>query len=253
MAFSTSSWERRSGGFRSLLCELSESLTESDVSQIEYIRSVPARRVGDRLGVLRELEKKGEFSPNHTEPLVRLLQEIHRHDLAQQVSNTYQALYPDVGEASGGYAAEPALDESLHHELVVGSAPEDDDQFGVDEFDRRNVAHRSFPLTKISRNTLRRPSDSTMVISVQLPLSPSHSLNQRTLSIHSQVSDSSNKVASTTSLKLKSETFSSSNERQAVGECGMSVTAQTSRSSTAEEFAPLHSPIEVCPPKKQGI
>ena len=71
-------------------------LTESEARQIEYFRGLPQASTGKREGldILMELEKRGEFSPSKAEPLIKLLQEINRYDLAQSVRD-YQAAYPD--------------------------------------------------------------------------------------------------------------------------------------------------------------
>ena len=94
----------RTYAFRKLLVSVSRMLTESEARQIEYLRSLPQAGTGKREGleVLMELEKCGEFSPSKTEPLIKLLQEIDRHDIAHSVKD-HQAAYPDtnIGKKRG--------------------------------------------------------------------------------------------------------------------------------------------------------
>ena len=97
MAASQVPWQERTYAFRKLLVDLSNMLTESEAKQIEYLRGLPQASTGKREGldVLMELEKRGAFSPTKTEPLIELLQEIDRHDIANSVRD-YQAAYPDT-------------------------------------------------------------------------------------------------------------------------------------------------------------
>ena len=92
-------WQKREYAFRKLLIDLSQMLTESESRQIEYLRGLPQASSGKREGldVLVELEKRGAFSPSKTEPLIKLLQEIKRHDLGNSVRD-YQETYPDAGK-----------------------------------------------------------------------------------------------------------------------------------------------------------
>ena len=93
----SSYWQERTYAFRKLLVALSEKLTESEAKQIEYLRGLPQANNGKREGldVLRELEQRGVFSPQKIQPLIKLLQEIKRHDVAEYVREDYQATYPD--------------------------------------------------------------------------------------------------------------------------------------------------------------
>ena len=90
--------QERAYAFRKLLVAVSQMLTESEAKQIEYLRRLP-QATGKREGldVLIELEKCGTFSPAQTKPLIELLQEIERHDIANSVRD-YQETYPDVGK-----------------------------------------------------------------------------------------------------------------------------------------------------------
>ena len=72
----SSYWQERAYAFRKLLVALSEKLTESESKQIEYLRGLPQASNGKREGldVLRELEKRGDFSPKKIQSLIDLLQ-----------------------------------------------------------------------------------------------------------------------------------------------------------------------------------
>ena len=206
----------RSDDFRKLLCFISDRLEGNDIQQILYLRQL-ATTEGTRSGldVLKSLEKRGEFSPNVTQPLVQLLKEVNRHDIAYHVKNVYQATYPDQADES----------------LAVGPDPDPapcEEEPPEEKFDRKNVVLRSYPMSKV-RNTGRRCSDRSldgggMKISVEMPLdiplSPTKSLTRaessrrsKTLSILSVVSDGSGKklASSTASLRLINE-LDNSNE-----------------------------------------
>lgn len=67
---------------RTVLKWIADSLSSEDVEAIAYINSLPGpadQRTA--LGVLRELEKKGVFSHDNIEPLVRQLANINRYDI----------------------------------------------------------------------------------------------------------------------------------------------------------------------------
>ena len=63
---------------------IADSLSAEDVEAIAYINNLPGT-AGQRtaLGVLGELEKRGMFSHNNVEPLIRLLSNINRHDIVK--------------------------------------------------------------------------------------------------------------------------------------------------------------------------
>ena len=67
---------------RTVLKWIADSLSSEDVEAIAYINSlsVPADQ-RTALGVLRELEKKGVFSHDNIDPLVRQLTNINRCDI----------------------------------------------------------------------------------------------------------------------------------------------------------------------------
>ena len=64
---------------------IADSLSSEDVEAIAYINKLPGpadQRTA--LGVLRELEKKGLFSHNNIDPLVRELANINRYDIIKR-------------------------------------------------------------------------------------------------------------------------------------------------------------------------
>ena len=193
MATRRLSWQNRASEFRKLICRLSESLTERNDGQIKYIRQLTAEKGRSSLDVLTELEERGEFSPYNTEPLVKLLQEINRHELAQEVRGTYQTTYPDVTQHSAG----PAAAEDTKPD------PKEDNLSQLDRsrFDRSNVGQLSWPLPLHKQNTQHMRSGSVIPPSLSLPLgvrfgSSGSSLGRSgtirrsgTYSIHSVVSE----------------------------------------------------------------
>ena len=102
-------WQERKAAFSRLLIHISQRLDENEAAQLQYLGELSDG--GTRKGsfeVLVALERCGMFSPSNTEPLIKLLQEIKRHDLAEHVRQSYQEIYPDTGklEHSGrGWAA----------------------------------------------------------------------------------------------------------------------------------------------------
>ena len=199
---STQNWESRSREFRKLLCHISDGLEEKDIQQIQYLRQIAPER--SNLHLLIALEKRGEFSPNHPDPLVKLLKDVNRHELAQYVQNKYQAIYPDQ---------ESPCDSDIpdYQQAVVSSSVPELDAF-EEEFDRKSVASRqSLSMHVRRREVCRGGSDSGIKISVELPLENLFSpIDQaglrrprsRTLSLRSALSDGSGKkvASSTTSL-----------------------------------------------------
>ncbi|CAI8047181.1 hypothetical protein GBAR_LOCUS26077 [Geodia barretti] len=168
MATRRLSWQNRASEFRKLICRLSESLTERNDGQIKYIRQLTAEKARSSLDMLTELEERGEFSPYNTEPLVKLLQEINRHDLAQEVRGTYQTTYPDVTQHSAGAtAAEDTKPDPKEDNLS---------QLDRSRFDRSNVGQLSWPLLLHKQNTQHMRSGS---VTVFIPPSPSLPLGVR--------------------------------------------------------------------------
>ena len=96
-------WQERKYAFRKLLVTVSEKLTESEARQIEFLRELPksTTRMREGLDVLAELRKRGEFSSKKVQPLIDLLQEIKRHDIAEYVRDSYQATNPDISKLEG--------------------------------------------------------------------------------------------------------------------------------------------------------
>ena len=235
---STQNWESRSREFRKLLCHISDRLEEKDIQQIQYLRQIAPER--SNLHLLIALEKRGEFSPNHPDPLVKLLKDVNRHELAEYVKSKYQAIYPDQ---------ESPCDSDIpdYQQAVVSSSVPEKNPFEED-FDRKSIARRqSLSMSRDVRRS-RRGSDSGIKISVEMPLEMSFPpINQarlrrprsRTLSLRSVLSDGSGKkvASSTTSLRYTSELDNSSD---AVLKVEHSISAATSAASVdffVEPFA----------------
>ena len=89
----------RRDDFRKLLVYISARLNESEVSQIRYLRDVPdANDKINGLDTLRALENRGEFSALLTSPLIKLLEDIVRCDLAHYIKSGYQGRFPGEKE-----------------------------------------------------------------------------------------------------------------------------------------------------------
>ena len=87
--------QNRRDDFCKLLVYISARLKESEVSQIKYLRDVPdANEKINGLDTLRALENRGQFSALLTSPLIKLLEEIERCDLANYVKSKYQGRFP---------------------------------------------------------------------------------------------------------------------------------------------------------------
>lgn len=155
MATAPSSRHTRRSEFRKLICRISESLTKPNHDQIKYMRKLSSEKAGSNLDILEELEKRGEFSPYNTGPLVELLEDINRHDLSEEVRDAYQVIYPDV-------ALTPAAQHSTPDHQV--------DHF---QFDRGYFGQRSWPLPLHKKNVQHTRGGS---VTVFIPPSPSLSL-----------------------------------------------------------------------------
>ena len=113
----------RKESFRKLLRDVAERLGSSEVEQMELFEDIPEPLKGrSALALLTELWKRGKLSSQMTEPLIRLLRAIHRHDLANTLVVPYCAKYPDeegkkgvglVAIARVGYGAKYLADSSL--------------------------------------------------------------------------------------------------------------------------------------------
>ena len=104
-ATSTTHSQERTDAFRRLIRDVSEKLLEIQVSQIDYLRDVPPTATGRKktgLDVLIALEKVGTFSPWKTEPLIKLLEDVKRFDVANYVREQYQTKYPDATSKKRG-------------------------------------------------------------------------------------------------------------------------------------------------------
>ena len=71
------------------------------MTQIEYLKYMHTGTKWTGIELLIELEKRVVFSPTHTEPLVKLLEDIKRHDIAKYIRDEYQTKYPDQNGKNG--------------------------------------------------------------------------------------------------------------------------------------------------------
>ena len=90
--------QERTDEFHRLLCDVSQKLVENEVTQIEYLKYMYTGTKRTGIELLIELEKRGVFSPTYTEPLVKLLEDIKRHDIAKYIRDEYQTKYPDEND-----------------------------------------------------------------------------------------------------------------------------------------------------------
>ena len=89
----------RDQAFRDLLFSVSKQLSESDVEVLRYLADLGGQAASCKgLELLKAVRNKGMFSPNSCSPLAELLRKIERHDLADEVTNKYVAVFPDQGE-----------------------------------------------------------------------------------------------------------------------------------------------------------
>ena len=101
MAASKSSQQRkRVDAFRLLLVRVSEKLDDEDVEKIGFIYRVQGEKKNG-LDVLRALERRRIFSATNTEPLVKMMRNINRLDIEEDVKRF-------LGKKGGG-ATRPAL------------------------------------------------------------------------------------------------------------------------------------------------
>ena len=90
--------ESRKAAFRHLLRDVGQQLSQSDISTIEVLESVPPQQKGQNgLTLLDALRKSGKFSPWKTQPLREILRNAGRCDLADDTVKTYQLLFEDKG------------------------------------------------------------------------------------------------------------------------------------------------------------
>ena len=84
-AFQSDFLERRKSVFRKLITDISEHLLPGEVAKCMFLRKVPKERAASALQTLDYLMQGGEFSHSNVEPLTKLLQDINRHDLVNEL------------------------------------------------------------------------------------------------------------------------------------------------------------------------
>ena len=96
----------REESFLKLLRDVAERLGSSDVEQMELFEDIPEPLKGrSALALLTELRKRGKLSSKLTEPLIRLLKAIQRHDVADTLVVAYRAIYPDEEGKKRGWGS----------------------------------------------------------------------------------------------------------------------------------------------------
>ena len=75
--------------FRKLLVDIACQLDRDTVEMIAYLCNLPRRtdRSGAALGVLQELQERGHIPSENVEPLIKILRDVSRYDLADYVAD----------------------------------------------------------------------------------------------------------------------------------------------------------------------
>ena len=95
MAESSGCTETRQSAFRKLISEISDRLQPDEVDKCWFLRNVPRDRASTALGTLGYLLQVGKFSHSNVEPLAKLLRDINRHDLVEDMVESYRREYHD--------------------------------------------------------------------------------------------------------------------------------------------------------------
>ena len=107
MSASTSTCSESSYNYRALIHEIAQDLSAEDTSAISFLAAVPSQRCGcccnhggltssGPRGLLELMEKRGMFSAGDLQPLMSLLREVGRHDLASKCGVVHTPLQEDV-------------------------------------------------------------------------------------------------------------------------------------------------------------
>ena len=77
--------------FRKLLVDVAEQLDHDTVKKLGYVYNVPpdSRKTG--IGVLQELKEREIFSSANVQPLIQLLKEYKKSDVAEYVEQNYRS------------------------------------------------------------------------------------------------------------------------------------------------------------------
>ena len=80
--------------FRKLLLYVADWLGEDAVDKMGFFSEVPKEKRKSALSLLEELVRRGKFTSTYTQPLIRILKEINKFQVAEYVRDNYQAKYP---------------------------------------------------------------------------------------------------------------------------------------------------------------
>ena len=97
--------DRRKHAFRSLVSDVAEHLSDTDIKNIIWHKEVPTSlRTKTALEILEYLYKHGVYTEYEVRPLAQLLKDIHREDLTSRVDTFWK----QFGK----------INETLHHKLI---------------------------------------------------------------------------------------------------------------------------------------
>ena len=84
--------DRRNHAFRSLVSDIAERLSDSDIQNIIWQQDVPSslQNKVSALEVLEYLYKNGVYTEHEVRPLAQLLKDIHREDLTSRVDTFWK-------------------------------------------------------------------------------------------------------------------------------------------------------------------
>ena len=88
--------DRRNHAFRSLVSDIAERLSDSDIQNIIWQQDVPSasslqnKGLNSALEVLEYLYKNGVYTEYEVRPLAQLLKDIHREDLISRVDTFWK-------------------------------------------------------------------------------------------------------------------------------------------------------------------
>lgn len=104
-AFQSMGLERRQPAFRRLITTISEQLQPEEVAKCAFIGKVPRERSSTALDTLVYLLQVGTFSHSNVEPLIKLLQDISRHDLVNDQVDSFLKEHPPDDGKKANYVA----------------------------------------------------------------------------------------------------------------------------------------------------
>ena len=86
--------------FRKLVTTISEHLVPEEVARCAFLHTLPKARCSTALDVLNCLIQNGLFSRENVEPLAKLLRDINRHDLVDEVEEYRRVCMDPIGEST---------------------------------------------------------------------------------------------------------------------------------------------------------